>query len=101
MRGGVEQTLWINAVPFWFMWSIHDARYLRKDEFTDMVKVSYSRQNNVSVVRISRLGSRSELRLLGIIAMKAIKNIDREGNLHTCYGSEYAFSNAMSSRKCP
>lgn len=59
-----------------------------------MVNTSLTRQNNVSFVALLSPGNRSEPKLFGIVAIKAIKNIDREDELDTSYGIEYTLSNA-------
>lgn len=40
--------------------------------------------------------NRSDLKPFGIIAVKALKNIDGEEELYVIYGSKYTFSNARS-----
>lgn len=57
---------------------INDLRYLSRDRTTDMVKRSYPKQNNLSMVHILFPGNWWVLKLFGIITIKAIKNIDRE-----------------------
>lgn len=50
---------------------------------------SHPRKNIFSFSQMPPLGNRSELKLSGIIAMAAMKNVDRENTLYVSYGSGY------------
>lgn len=60
---------------------INDARFLSKDRITNVVKISQPRQNNVSFVRMLSPGNHSDVRLLGIKGLRALKNINTEERL--------------------
>lgn len=78
-------------MPVYRMRYMNDAIYLSADKTTDVAKRSHSRQNNVSVVYILSPENRSELQLFGIIAIEAMKNIDRGEEIFASYGNEYRF----------
>lgn len=91
---GSERVSWNVSVHSGRMRYIKDGRYYLEDYITDMMKRSYPRHKNISFIQVMSTGNRSDLKLFGIIAINAMKNIDREEDLYVRYGSEHTFLNA-------
>lgn len=56
---------------------IYNARYIPDDKTTNKVKRAYSRRNKTSFVHIQYPENRSELKLLGIKAIRAVWKIEK------------------------
>lgn len=66
-------TAWIATASYCCIWYINYGKYHPGDKTPDLFRRSHLRQNNVSFVQIFSSLNRSELRLVDIIAIKAVK----------------------------
>lgn len=58
-----------------------------------MVRNSQARQKNVSFVQMRSLGSRSEMKLYGLVVDKALQTIDTDTEQYLRYGKKNMFAN--------
>lgn len=84
---GVQQTIFIVPEPFCTMRYIRGVSYLSGYKTTIMVTSSHLKKNYVSITQMLSSESGSDLKLLGIAAIKALRNIDTWEKLCVRYGS--------------
>lgn len=71
---------------------VNDGHYLPADKCTDAQEGTPPWENKVFFVRMLSADSASEPKDFRIIAVKVLRNVEKEEELYVNYGPEYRFS---------